>query len=74
MLSLVWNRQAGGYYQPDYHGKIFTRSEILAIVAARGLPERAGNRACPAIWHRTSRAECGINNPYWLIRQMLRAV
>ncbi len=27
------------YYQPDYHGKIFTRTEILAIVAARGLPE-----------------------------------
>jgi hypothetical protein len=27
------------YYQPAYHGKVFTRSEILAIVAARGLPE-----------------------------------
>jgi hypothetical protein len=27
------------YYQPAYHGKVFTRSEILAIVAVRGLPE-----------------------------------
>ena len=27
------------YYQPAYHGKVFTRSEILAIVAERGLPE-----------------------------------
>jgi hypothetical protein len=27
------------YYQPDYHGKVFTRSEMLAIVAARGMPE-----------------------------------
>ncbi len=27
------------YYQPEYHGKVFTRSEILAIVAARGMPE-----------------------------------
>src|SRR5512143_2960575 len=27
------------YYQPELHGKVFTRSEILAIVAARGLPE-----------------------------------
>jgi hypothetical protein len=27
------------HYQPDYHGRIFTRREILAIVAARGLPE-----------------------------------
>jgi hypothetical protein len=27
------------FYQPEYHGKVFMRSEILAIVAARGLPE-----------------------------------
>ncbi len=27
------------YYQPDYHGRVFMRSEILAIVAERGLPE-----------------------------------
>jgi hypothetical protein len=27
------------YYQSAYHGKVFTRSEILAIVALRGLPE-----------------------------------
>lgn len=27
------------YYQPDYHGKIFTMPEILAIVAAKGMPE-----------------------------------
>ena len=27
------------YYQPEYHGKVFTRSEILTIVAERGLPE-----------------------------------
>ncbi len=33
------------YYQPAYHGKVFTRSEILAIVAARGLPE-AGWEPC----------------------------
>jgi hypothetical protein len=27
------------YYQPDLHGKIFTLSEILSIVDAKGLPE-----------------------------------
>ena len=27
------------HYQPDYHGKVFTRSEILAIVEEKGLPE-----------------------------------
>jgi hypothetical protein len=27
------------YYQPELHGKIFTLSEILSIVEAKGLPE-----------------------------------
>jgi hypothetical protein len=27
------------YYQPDYHGQVFTLSEICAIVATKGLPE-----------------------------------
>jgi hypothetical protein len=27
------------YYLPDYHGRIFTLSEILAIVETRGMPE-----------------------------------
>ncbi len=33
------NDKPAEYYQPDYHGKVFTRSEILAIIAERGLPE-----------------------------------
>jgi hypothetical protein len=40
MISLWFgNDKPTEYYQPDYHGKVFTRSEILAIVAARGMPE-----------------------------------
>ncbi len=35
------------FYQPDYHGKVFTRSEILAIVAARGLPEEGWEPRLP---------------------------
>ena len=35
------------YYQPDYHGKVFTRSEILAIVAARGMPEEGWEPRLP---------------------------
>lgn len=27
------------YYQPDYHGQVFTLAEIQAIVEAKGLPE-----------------------------------
>jgi hypothetical protein len=35
------------YYQPDYHGKVFTRSEILAIVAVRGMPEEGWEPRLP---------------------------
>jgi hypothetical protein len=27
------------YYQPDYHGQVFTLSEISSLVATKGLPE-----------------------------------
>ncbi len=35
------------YYLPEYHGRVFTRSEILAIVAARGLPEEGWEPRLP---------------------------
>ena len=35
------------YYLPDYHGRVFTRAEILAIVAERGLPEATWNVQLP---------------------------
>jgi hypothetical protein len=35
------------YYQPAYHGQVFTRSEMLAIVAARGLPEEGWEPRLP---------------------------
>jgi hypothetical protein len=35
------------YYLPAYHGKVFTRSEILAIVGERGLPEVAWDVQLP---------------------------
>ena len=35
------------YYQPAYHGKVFMRSEVLAIVAARGLPEEGWKPGLP---------------------------
>ena len=30
---------ASALYQPDYHGKVFTLSEILLIVEEKGFPE-----------------------------------
>lgn len=40
MISMWFGReQPAEYYLPDYHGKVFTLSEILVIVEAKGLPE-----------------------------------
>ena len=36
------------YYQADVHGKVFTRTEILAIVKARGMPEENWHTNLPA--------------------------
>jgi hypothetical protein len=40
MISLWFGREKPSeYYQPEYHGKVFTVSEILSIVREKGLPE-----------------------------------
>ncbi len=39
MISfLVANQKESEYYLPNYHGKLFTLSEIISIVQANGLP------------------------------------
>jgi hypothetical protein len=35
------------YYQPEYHGKVFTVSEILSIVESKGLPEEGWKTNLP---------------------------
>jgi hypothetical protein len=48
MISLWFgNDKPTEYYQPAYHGKVFTRTEILAIVAERGLPEEGWEPRLP---------------------------
>jgi hypothetical protein len=40
MISLWFGREKPKeYYLPDYHGKVFTLSEILSIIREKGLPE-----------------------------------
>lgn len=36
------------YFQPDYHGKVFTLSEICSIVAIKGLPEEGWETNVPS--------------------------
>jgi hypothetical protein len=49
MISLWFGRdKPPEYYLPDYHGKIFTRSEILSIVEMKGLPEEAWETNLPS--------------------------
>ena len=48
MISLWFaNEQPAQFYMPEYHGKIFTISEILAIVEAKGLPEESWETGLP---------------------------
>lgn len=35
------------YYQPEYHGKVFTLSEILSTVESKGLPEEGWEPRLP---------------------------
>jgi hypothetical protein len=49
MISLWFGRdKPPEYYLPDYHGKVFTRSEILSIVEMKGLPEEAWETHLPS--------------------------
>jgi len=35
------------HYQPDYHGEVFTRSEIFAIIEEKGLPDEGWETNVP---------------------------
>lgn len=49
MVTLLLESQKNpDYYQPDYHGKLFTLPEILAIVAAKGLPDEGWETNVPS--------------------------
>lgn len=40
MISFWFGQEKpAAYYQPDYHGRVFTLAEILALVKLKGLPE-----------------------------------
>ncbi|MEE4193945.1 MAG: hypothetical protein V2J07_01980 [Anaerolineae bacterium] len=39
--------QPAGLYHPELHGHVFLRSEILAIIAERGMPEGSWNTHLP---------------------------
>ena len=49
MISLWFGRDKPiQYYQPEYHGKVFTISEILCLVDSKGLPEEEWNTNLPS--------------------------
>jgi hypothetical protein len=47
MESYFHWRDRSDYFLPEYHGKVFTRSEILALVEARGMPEESWDVKLP---------------------------
>jgi hypothetical protein len=49
MISLWFGRDKPvEYYLPEYHGKVFTVSEILSIVESKGLPEEEWETNLPS--------------------------
>jgi hypothetical protein len=49
MISLWFGREKPGpYFMPEFHGRVFTISEILSIVEEKGLPEEAWETNLPA--------------------------
>lgn len=49
MISYWFGKEKpAAYYQPEYHGKVFTLPEILFIVESKGLPEEAWETNLPS--------------------------
>ena len=49
MISLWFGTEKPSeYYLPELHGRVFTRTEILSIVEARGLPEQEWETNLPS--------------------------
>lgn len=48
--AMLAHEQDPAYYLPQYHGKLFTLPEILAIIAANGLPGETWGNNLPDDW------------------------
>lgn len=68
------NDQPAQYYQPAYHGQVFTRSEILAIVAARGLPEEGWEPRLPDHLAPYIEAQVWNREPLLVYQEQMQAV
>lgn len=76
MISFVFDRdRPAEFYQPEYHGQVFTRSEILGIIAQRGLPEDGWGANLPddlapyieaQVWNHSTLAQISQGKRDWL--------
>lgn len=72
MISLWFaNEKPSEYYLPEYHGKVFTLPEILAIVRERGLPEIAWGTNLPADLAPYIEAQVWNHKPLWEYRNQI---
>ena len=72
MLSYWFGREKPSeYYLPEYHGKVFTLPEILAIVRERGLPEIAWGTNLPADLAPYIEAQVWNHKPLWEYRNQI---
>lgn len=72
MLSYWFGREKPSeYYLPEYHGKVFTLPEILAIVKERGLPETDWETNLPVDLAPYIEAQVWNHEPLWEFRNQI---
>ncbi|HSL41942.1 MAG TPA: hypothetical protein VK897_00825 [Anaerolineales bacterium] len=70
---LLANDKASEYYLPDYHGKVFSLSEIRSIVEANGLPGETWGANLPSSMPNYIEAQVWRHEPLRSYKQHLKA-
>jgi hypothetical protein len=70
MVSFLLAQDKGSeYYLPDYHGKVFTLSEIHSVIRLNGLPGEKWGTNLPVLWPNYIEAQVWNHEPLLGYRQ-----
>ena len=59
------NEKPVDFSLPEFHGKVFTRNEILSIVKSKGIQKRIGKQTFHPYWRPILRHKSGTQIHYW---------
>lgn len=72
MISFLLSQdRESEYYLPDYHGRVFTLSEILSIVESSGLPGEKWGTNLPSAWPNYIEAQVWNHEPLLQYKRQL---